>query len=57
METGLAPQGETQVAAALAGRLDAPAADIADALVPQGLHPGAQAFHRAVHTILGLISV
>ncbi|GAQ52645.1 family 78 glycoside hydrolase catalytic domain [Streptomyces acidiscabies] len=52
VETGLAPRGETQVAAALAGRLDAPAAEIAEALVPQDPHPGAEAFHRAVHTIL-----
>ena len=57
VETGLAPRGETQVAAALAGRLDAPAAEIAEALVPQDLHPGAEAFHRAVHTILDPVSV
>jgi alpha-L-rhamnosidase len=56
VETGLAPQGETQVAAALASRLDAPAMDIAGALVPQDLHSGAQAFQHAVHTLLDPVS-
>ncbi|MFG2961326.1 glycoside hydrolase family 78 protein [Streptomyces sp. NPDC048291] len=52
VETGLAPRGETQVAVGLFGHLDAPAGDLAPALVPQDLHLGADAFHRAVSTII-----
>ncbi|MYS51191.1 hypothetical protein GTW46_14185 [Streptomyces sp. SID6013] len=55
--TGLAPRGEAQVAAALAGYLDAPATHLAGALIPQDLHPGAEAFQRAVRGILDPVSV
>ncbi|MFJ3772306.1 family 78 glycoside hydrolase catalytic domain [Streptomyces sp. NPDC090075] len=52
VETGLAPRGEAQAAAGLSGYLDAPAGALAGALIPQDLHPGADAFQQAVNAII-----
>ena len=54
VETGVAPQGEVQVARRLAAYLDAAATDLArTALAPQESLPNASAFRRAVDAILG----